>query len=274
MDARIRGAIIEACTNHKQQNWRKPEYRACIPIGTEYFVKFGASEILEPEAATQAHIYSYAESDPTAPRIANVLFLFEHGSTTYAVMEYIELVGPADPDRKAKALEWLSKVVPAPGHVLGPVGGGRIRHNVFKNGMAPLDFEDVGALERYFGRARQLLSNQGQRLMAPISISNDRVMYSQSDMDDSNFGIDEKGRTVLLDFESIGLVPATLILSTLFRDPTLRPVLASLLDTLELAGQISSLKSLAAIRNSLWMVADPKLALGNDGRPIAAAGEG
>ena len=150
--ALLQEAIITACTDHKEQNWRKPKYRACITIGTEYFVKFGASETLKAEAATQTYMRSHAESDSAAPRIAKVLFLFERKFTTYIVMEYIELVGPADPGRKAKALEWLSRVVPPPDDLLGPVGGGRIRHDVFKDGVAPLNFEDVGALDRYFGR--------------------------------------------------------------------------------------------------------------------------
>ena len=35
-------------------------------------------------------------------------------------------------------------------------------------------------------------------------------MFTQSDMDDSNFGLDENGRTVLMDFSEIGVLPDTL----------------------------------------------------------------
>ena len=94
--------------------------------------------------------------------------------------------------------------------------------------------------------------------MTPLSMSNDRVLYSQSDMDDSNFGVDREGRTVVLDFESIGLLPETLILCTLSRDHNLREVLPSLLATVGLSGE-TSLEWLAAIRSCLWMTADPTL---------------
>src|SRR5262245_32750970 len=95
VDPALRDTIIEECAKHERENWRKPDYRACITMGTKYFVKFGASETLKPEAETQVYIRSHAESDPEAPRIAKVLFLFEHEFTTYAVMEYIQLVGSA-----------------------------------------------------------------------------------------------------------------------------------------------------------------------------------
>jgi len=33
--------IVEVCTIHKLVHWRDNNYRACVSIGTFYFVKFG-----------------------------------------------------------------------------------------------------------------------------------------------------------------------------------------------------------------------------------------
>jgi hypothetical protein len=41
-----------------------------------------------------------------------------------------------------------------PGHVLGPIGGGPMRHEFFKDIDAPLGFTSVGALEHYIERVR------------------------------------------------------------------------------------------------------------------------
>lgn len=122
MNPELQAHIIQECTKHKTSNWKKRDYRQCITLGTDYFIKFGDPKTLASEAATQTHIQRYAAFDtvPTLPRIAKVLFQFEEQFTMYIVMEYIELVSYANPDRKADALIWLSKVAPAPNHVLGP----------------------------------------------------------------------------------------------------------------------------------------------------------
>lgn len=40
-------------------------------------------------------------------------------------------------------------------------------------------------------------------------------MFTQSDMDDSNFGVDEHGRTVLMNFREVGVLPETFVVFTL-----------------------------------------------------------
>ncbi|EDQ98976.1 uncharacterized protein LACBIDRAFT_318417 [Laccaria bicolor S238N-H82] len=256
MNAQLQPAIIQECTNHKTANWRKADYRACITLGTDYFIKFGDPKTMAPEVATQMHIQAYAASDTagSAPRVAKVLFHFQEQLTMYVVMEYIELVSYADSGRKANALAWLSKVAPPHGHVLGAVGG-RIRHSVFKAGKAPLDFTDLAALERYLEHGRNILSINGRNTVASVNITNDRVMFLQSDLDKSNFGIDKDGKTVLMDFESIGLLPETLVLYTLSSDEIIGPFLTN---TLGLSGT-ANLASLNAIASCLWMSSNPKL---------------
>lgn len=77
-------------------------------------------------------------------------------------------------------------------------------------------------------------------------------MFSQSDMDSSNFGLDEQGRTVLLDFAEIGRLPATFVAHTL---PSRR--FAPTLAALGLSNE--SNVSMSSISSVLQMIAYPKL---------------
>ncbi|KAF8328477.1 hypothetical protein F5887DRAFT_1007823, partial [Amanita rubescens] len=45
------------------------------------------------------------------------------------------------------------------------------------------------------------------RLVTPVSFDNEPLILTQSDMDASNFGVDESGKIVLLDFSQIGWLP-------------------------------------------------------------------
>ena len=88
----------------------------------------------------------------------------------------------------------------------------------------------------------------------PVKISDDRLMFTQSDMDLSNFGVDEKNKTVLMDFGDIGLLPETLVAHTMTTyDGSLAPIVRSL----DLSND--SNPSMARIRWYLWMVSAPKL---------------
>ena len=146
--------IVEACRVHEESNWRQQNYRAAIPIGTDCFVKFGDPQTLLPEVTTQQYIWDHARAHPTKPgrpRIPEVRYHFIHQQTMYMVVEFIKLVN-SPPDinqRRAVALSWLSEVPLPPNHVIGPLAGGRICHQFFKDYKAPLDFSSVEALERY-----------------------------------------------------------------------------------------------------------------------------
>lgn len=87
----------------------------------------------------------------------------------------------------------------------------------------------------------------------PVSVSGERLMSAPSDMDVSNFGVDENGRTVLMDFSEVGLLPETFVAHTLSSDKKFEPVVASL----SLSGN-SKLGSIAAIAQCLGMVSNPK----------------
>ncbi|RDB18139.1 hypothetical protein Hypma_000611 [Hypsizygus marmoreus] len=254
--------IVEACTNHELVHSKDKNYRACVSIGTDYFVKFGDPDDLLPEIQTQSYIFDYARSNPhpDAPRIPQVVHHFGDSMTMYLVMEFITLTA-APIDRIVQALVWLSSVPPPPDHVIGPLGGGPIRHKFFKDYTAPLLFSSVEALQRYMRKAYTVLSTQAQKQVSPVEISGDRLMFTQSDMHHSNFGVDQHGKTVLLDFAEIGLLPETFVAHTMSSEKRLAPIATAL----SLSG--SSNFSMAAISSLLWMVASPRLGLDEHGNP-------
>ncbi|KAF9512522.1 hypothetical protein BS47DRAFT_1382916 [Hydnum rufescens UP504] len=182
--------------------------------------------------------------------IPQVVHHFGDSRTKYLVMEFITLMAaPADLiDRTAQTLVWLSRVPPPPNHVIGPLGGGCIRHKFFKDYTAPLVFSSVEALERYMHKAYTLLSTRAQKQLSPVEIRGDRLMFTQSDMDPSNFGVDQDGKTVLMDFADIGVLPETFVAYTMFSEKRLAPIATAL----SLSG--SSNAFMATVSSLLWMV--------------------
>lgn len=149
--ATFEAAIAKACLEHERAHWRDDDYRACVLIGTDYFIKFDDPKALWPEIVTQMYISKYAEDTPGTPRIPKIIHHFRDQQLMYLVMEYIKLADdpPDISERTTEALRWLSEVPAPPDHVVGPLGGGIIRHSFFKDYRAPLLFSSIDALERY-----------------------------------------------------------------------------------------------------------------------------
>jgi hypothetical protein len=223
-----------------------------VSIRTDYFVKFGDPDDLWPELQTQSYIFDYARSNPhpDAPHILQVLHHFGDSSTKYLVMEFIMLTAaPLDLiDRTAQALVWLSNVPPPPNHVIGPLGVVASTTNSLKTTWH-LCFSQVSeALQRYMrkvhpcfqfssidcsltcnlGQAYTVLLTQAQKQLSPVEICNDRLIFTQSDMHPSNFGVDQHGKMVLMDFVEIGLLPETFVVHTMFSERCLIPIARAL----------------------------------------------
>lgn len=159
--ATFEARIIGLCAEHKDKHWRDIGYRACVSIDSEYFVKYGSPTDLGPEFMTQSYIYDYAILQGNGPRIPKVPHYFLDKGRAFLVMEYIELEDTSLitdlPERAAAALDWLSRV-PAPSEdMMGPIGGGLIRHRFFKDREAPLCFSSIKALESYMNEVRRCL---------------------------------------------------------------------------------------------------------------------
>ena len=87
----------------------------------------------------------------------------------------------------------------------------------------------------------------------PVKISNDRLMFTQSNMDFGNFGVDEQDKTVLMNFRDIGLLPETFVAYTMPTYDSLDAIASSL-------GLLNnSDATLARIRWYLGMVGDDTL---------------
>ncbi|KAI6006866.1 hypothetical protein EDD15DRAFT_2394117 [Pisolithus albus] len=248
----LQAVVIAACNTHRETNRLNYDYRACILVGADYFVKYGNAKDLEPERATQEYFYQYTQQPqtPEPPRIAKIVHHFIHQHTMYLVMERIELqVSPPDLAKRIQgAVEWLANVPPPPNSKLGPVGGGFIRHRFFKDYKAPFEFSDTAMLDLYMKRAHRFLPRGAWKKYPPVSVNGERLMFAQSDMDDSNFGVDENGRTVLMDFSEVGLLPESFVAFTL------PPDIAASLGL----SHSSKLTSMAAIASCLQMVANPR----------------
>ncbi|KAF8347169.1 hypothetical protein F5887DRAFT_49076 [Amanita rubescens] len=270
--------IIVTCAEHKQNHWRDVGYRACVTIESKkskYFIKFDHPKALWPEFLTQSYIYDYAMRHRNGPRIPQALHYFDAQVEAFLVMEYIELThSPLITnlaERAAWALDWLSRVPAPPEDVMGPskdavgpIGGGLIRHRFFKDHKAPLAFSSIDALERYMNEGRKLLSKLARNPAKPIVIINDPLIFTQSDMHISNFGVDECGNTVLLDFGAIGRLPLSFAKYTMGSGGD-GSFIASVANILRWPDN-SNLDSMARVSYCLWMASNPKLGLDKDGR--------
>ncbi|KAF9814929.1 hypothetical protein IEO21_04873 [Rhodonia placenta] len=282
-------AIVDTCEKHQEAHWEDPDYRPCVSIDGKYFVKFKETRFLWPEIATHVYISEYAQSQPETPgmpRISKVIHHFTDQNMMYMVMEHITLTDTSpDPTKIAEALRWLSEVPAPPDHVFGPLGGGVIRHSFFKDYEAPLVFSSIEALERYIEKVRSCLyfldppltSNLGQAgtylsklrrtPLERVSLSGERLMFTQPDMHPSNFGVDEHGNTVLMDFGEIAMLPESFVAFTL---ASYESQAASATARSIGLSRRSHLRSMAVIASVLWMIADPRLGLNEDGYPKAS----
>ena len=108
----------------------------------------------------------------------------------------------------------------------------------------------------YCGQGRKLLSGLVKRPRR-ITITGERRIFTQSDMDASNFGIDKQGRTVLFDFAQVMLLPESFACSTMASRDSF---IADVAKFLKLNGsKNSNLASMARVCSCLCMTADPKL---------------
>ncbi|KAG7095108.1 hypothetical protein E1B28_005893 [Marasmius oreades] len=264
--------IIAVCAEHRGRHWRDFDYRACVTVESKklkYFIKFDIPRTLWPEFSTQSYIYDCAKSLCNGPRVPQALHYFENQGKAYLVMEHIWLRDESPPDlveKTAEALNWLSEVPPPSEDLIGPIGGGLIHHRFFKDNRAPLAFSSVGALERYMNKGRKLLPGLATEVK-PIVITNDPLIFTQSDMHVSNFGVDQCGNMVLFDFGDIGRLPLSFAKYTMgsHGNGSFIARVANLLRWPNLDN--SNMFSMASVSSYLWMKANPALGLDEDGWP-------
>ncbi|EJD41828.1 hypothetical protein AURDEDRAFT_153049 [Auricularia subglabra TFB-10046 SS5] len=257
-DPEYKATVIAACANHEKENRYKGDYRACIRT-TRHVVKYGSFKELRPELLTHSYIAEYARTfkTPNTPRIADISH-FVHNKILYLLIDPVTLAdSPQSTDlyeRICQALVWLAHVPAPAGHVLGPLGDGRLRNGFFKDNQAPQPFPNKEALNAYIQKGYDAVYKRVPQAKRPPfpTILDDRVLCAQSDVDVSNFGVDEAGQTVLMDFGAVGWLPESFAALTLASDERLEAVA----ETLGLAGRVK-VETLARISSHLQMLSDP-----------------
>jgi serine/threonine protein kinase len=149
--------IAQRCSDHERLTQWDADFRRCVRF-EDFFVKYDSFKSMYPEFRTQQYLAQVAVGDPDAPRVAQVCDFFTLDKMAYLVMEYIEpnsVPVPDLPQRAARALQWLRGVrLPDDVPFGESLGGGRLRHPLFKDFEAPLRFSSIEALERYLNKVR------------------------------------------------------------------------------------------------------------------------
>jgi len=170
-------------------------------------------------------------------------------------------------DKASAAVLWLRRQ-PVPLDVgLGPLGSGPAWHAIFKDGYAPLPFTGAVALERFLNKALSTMQRR-QPDLAKISIADEPLVLTQSDMDPSNFAVDATGRPVIFDFCQIGWLPESLANFTLLKTSSIAGVSGRVFrDHLDSVKASSNLASMRAVMTYLvtGFQADQGLGLDKDG---------
>ncbi|XP_006463809.1 hypothetical protein AGABI2DRAFT_120611 [Agaricus bisporus var. bisporus H97] len=209
-DTALEPTIIKACEEYGLKFPLHSAHHKPRLVVEGFFVKFHNYADSYPEYETLKYIAQSAKDDVNAPHIPEVVHFFHRDRLAYLVMKNINLTPPPEDfhERVAQAIQWL-RDCPAPpdGARIGPVGSGPAYHELFRDIKAPLEFSSAMALERYLNKAIEKLPPSSRSSMAPIRISHERLVFTQSRMDKGNFGVDDEGRTCLFDFTTVGLLP-------------------------------------------------------------------
>lgn len=233
-----------------------------------------ATTICSPPKSKYSYFANIAQSDPTAPRVAVIRHSFEHDYLMYAVIEPVETV-PVMKDifirKMAEAVLWMRRQPRPDGVALGPLGSAPIRHTIFDRGRAPLPFTSVVALERFLNTVISKLRRLRQPNLPYVSISNERVVLTQSDMNPSNFGVDTTGKPVVFDFDGIRWLPESLANYTLFCRGFYETDVAALVfgDEIDSVRAASHLKSLGEVKVCLITGFQTTHGPDKDGNPVS-----
>ncbi|KAG8927229.1 hypothetical protein FRC01_007778 [Tulasnella sp. 417] len=270
-----RQEIIDACATLHNTNTLKYEVDGARPL----FIKFGYE--LMGGAETQKYLYEQSMRDPSAPRLPAVYDSFESGGLGwrrgYIVMEYIEaptveywLEHKPDMaellyDKVTEAVRWILDC-PLPAEPrFGPVGRGPAHHHAFADLIAPLEFDSVEAVQRYFNAA---LTRFTPKRVTPLSVdfSNEEVCFYHSDIRPANFHYDpETQKITIVDLDHVGMGPKSFA-SWPFHavhhvDYEFRRIIATRINY-ELTENISGM---ARASGYLIMCSNPTLGLDNSG---------
>lgn len=205
-----------------------------------FWAKYGLS-VTRGEGLTQAHVAGIVNNDPVpCVHVPDVYLIFSFGSRVYILVDFAE--GMTIKERKKKTgrygkveMEAVTAVLrltqikmpadTAPGHI----GGGCIGHNFFVDWLSTLKYPTVGALEKHINKvcspftsstlhyrfalmANKILSLEGfgSRVHFDDEII-DGLVLCLSDLDASNFVLDDTGAIWAIDFGCTCFLPSLFV---------------------------------------------------------------
>lgn len=136
------------------------------------WVKFGWPSILKPEVRNHEYAFTALREMPAdqtrGVHIPEIYRTFESGTNFFIVMEYIPgktlrqlLKEPGGKsawesltNKIANGIRLLMSIPAPPGQTPGPVGGGLIRHSLFKHETSYCEYSSVDELEDHLNKVR------------------------------------------------------------------------------------------------------------------------
>ncbi|KAK7735410.1 hypothetical protein SLS63_003880 [Diaporthe eres] len=215
---------------YKQTPALKPDGFAVTGFGfpsqqqPDAHVKFGLPAILKPELQNHEYVFRALRDMPPDKtrgiRIPEIYRTFESNGKLFIVMEYIpgktlhQLTGQKGWESQQAALTnsiaramklFMSIPVPAE-QKPGPVGGGYIRHSLFKDDTSACVYSSIDELENHLNRVARLTNEN-----APTVTLERSLCFYYSDFYASNFIFTDSGDICVIDFDQAGFLPPSLM---------------------------------------------------------------
>jgi hypothetical protein len=137
--------VVAACA----KNGDEVRHLTYLSKDRKFFIKYGFS-VTTGEAKNQQYFYKKIHSQRNITfKIPEIYRAFETRGRTYIVMEYIDIVDYASDEERANIVTQLVSIEPPSDAVLGPIGGGLIKHCFFADSEAPKRYSTVDEIQAY-----------------------------------------------------------------------------------------------------------------------------
>ncbi|KAH7153356.1 hypothetical protein EDB81DRAFT_882294 [Dactylonectria macrodidyma] len=216
-------AMVNQQPAEDNRGWRVTGF-ACPTDNPILYIKYGHNEDSLTDSEARTHQFAYDSLQKVPPqdrqgiRIPEIYRVIQTADDyTYIIMEYIrgKTLAKVMEDREhfkdahlyyyentERAMK-LFLAFPVPENATpGPYGGGIIRHPLFKDYQAPIEYDSVGMLEKHLNKVSTVVSNA-----APTVTLESDLHFVFSDLYEGNFMFTDDGDTYVIDFEQANFLP-------------------------------------------------------------------